>query len=25
MAKAFAEYIAEVKEGRFPADEHGYS
>ena len=25
MAKAFAEYIAEVKEGKFPADEHGYS
>jgi 3-methyl-2-oxobutanoate hydroxymethyltransferase len=25
MARAFAEYIADVKEGRFPADEHGYS
>jgi len=25
MAKAFAEYVSDVKEGRFPTDEHSYS
>lgn len=25
MAKAFADYVADVKEGKFPTDEHSYS
>ncbi len=25
MAKAFAEYVSDVKEGKFPTDEHSYS